>query len=245
MARKVVISGATGGIGSALVAAFLANGDEVVAIDRVHGDAASNLTWVLADFATLGCDDEAAADLSTRLVAVLNGQCDVLINNAATQHVGHFAELPMTAWNDTLAVNLLAPVVLIRSLLPLMETGKGTVINISSIHAHLTKPGFTAYATSKAALSGLTRALAVELGRNIRVVAIEPAAISTPMLKEGFAGNPTGYAQLESMHPSGRIGSPNEVAELALTICRPGLGFINGVAIGIDGGIASRLHDPA
>src|SRR3546814_11034334 len=84
------------------------------------------------------------------------------------------------------------------------------VLNISSIHARLTKPNFIAYATSKAALSGMTRAMAVELGARVRVNAIEPVAIDTPMLRAGFEGNDAGYEQLRIFHPVKAIGSRSE-----------------------------------
>lgn len=240
-----MITGAAGGIGTALVAAFVDVGDRVIAVDRSHGKAAPQVTWLTGDIASLSGNAPTLA-LTDDILRACGGRCDVLINNAAIQHTGDFIALPMTAWAETLAVNLLAPVALIQAVLPLMPaSGGGIVINVSSIHAHLTKPGFTAYATSKAALSGLTRALAVELGHRARFVAIEPAAIGTPMLRAGFEGDPQGFTQLEGMHPAKRIGLPEEVARLAVVLAAPGMDFVNGTAIGIDGGIAARLHDPA
>jgi NAD(P)-dependent dehydrogenase (short-subunit alcohol dehydrogenase family) len=118
-------------------------------------------------------------------------------------------------------------------------------VNISSIHARLTKPDFVAYATSKAALSGLTRAMAVDLGDRIRVNAIEPAAISTPMLKAGFESHPEQYAALARCHPQGRMGTPTEVAALALSLVSGELRFMHGACVGLDGGISARLHDPS
>lgn len=244
MSRNVVITGAAGGIGTALISAFSQSGDQVIAVDCIQGDAASQVTWLTHDISSL-VGSTAKSALIDDILQVCNGRCDILINNAAIQHTGDFTALPLSAWSETLAVNLLAPVALIRALLPSMPAPNGVVINVSSVHAHLTKPGFTAYATSKAALSGLTRALAVELGYRARFVAIEPAAIGTPMLRDGFSNNPHGFAQLENMHPAKRIGLPEEVARLAVLLAAPGVNFVNGTAIGIDGGIAARLHDPA
>lgn len=245
MNRNVVITGAAGGIGKALVAAFAEGGDRVIALDRLPGEAPSGGTWLVGDIASLSGDQATKSTLEVDILRACGGRCDVLVNNAAVQHTGNFTGLAMAAWAETLAVNLLAPIALIRALLPSMPAQSGVVINVSSIHAHLTKPGFTAYATSKAALSGLTRALAVELGHRARFVAIEPAAIGTPMLRAGFDGDPQGFAQLEGMHPAKRIGLPDEVAKLAVVLAGPGMDFVNGTAVGIDGGIAARLHDPA
>lgn len=245
MSKHIIVTGAAGGIGTALIDAFIMNGDWVIAIDQTAGAERAGVTWITADLARLSTDEANAAALVDRIEAASGGRCEVLVNNAATQIVGDFMTLPIAAWETSLAVNLMAPVVLTRGLLRLMPAGEGVVINISSIHAHLTKPGFTAYAVSKAALSGLTRALAVELGARARFVTIEPAAIATPMLRAGFEGDPQGYAALESMHPALRIGLPEEVARLALMVSMKGMDFINGTAIAIDGAIACRLHDPA
>jgi NAD(P)-dependent dehydrogenase (short-subunit alcohol dehydrogenase family) len=129
-----------------------------------------------------------------------------LINNAATQIPGGAASLTRTGWQQTLNANLLAPFFWAQGLLADLETAKGSIVNISSIHPRLTKKIFVAYATRKAALSGLTRAMAVDLGPKVQVNAIESTAIETPMLKTGFAGKDALHAQLEQCHPAGRIG---------------------------------------
>jgi NAD(P)-dependent dehydrogenase (short-subunit alcohol dehydrogenase family) len=117
-------------------------------------------------------------------------------------------------------------------------------VHIGSIHSQLTKPGFTAYATSKAALAGLTRAMAVELGGTVRVNAIQPAAIATPMLEAGFADAPHLKSQLDAFHPTGAIGSPADVARAVLFLLDPVNSFLNGCVLPLGGGIHSRLHDP-
>ncbi len=91
---------------------------------------------------------------------------------------------------------------------------------------------------------GLTRSLAVELGGRVRVNAICPAAIKTSMLEADFENNPQGLAKLASHHPSGCIGTTEDVARAALFLTEAGSSFLNGTVIGLDGGIASRLHDP-
>jgi NAD(P)-dependent dehydrogenase (short-subunit alcohol dehydrogenase family) len=101
-----------------------------------------------------------------------------------------------------------------------------------------------AYATSKTALVGMTRALAVDLGGRVRVNAVCPAAIATPMLVAGFEGRDAAYQELAAMHPAGRIGQPDEVAKACLMLADPQLGFLTGACLGLDGGIGARLHDP-
>jgi NAD(P)-dependent dehydrogenase (short-subunit alcohol dehydrogenase family) len=145
----------------------------------------------------------------------------VLVNNAAVQVFGGINTLTLADWQRTLNVNLLAPFVLPQGLLPQLQAARGCVINISSIHVRLTKAQFVAYATSKAALNGMTRAMAVDLdGGRVRVNAIEPAAIATDPLEASFEGKPEMLAQLEACQPQGRIGTPDEVAALAVSMAR-------------------------
>ena len=174
-----------------------------------------------------------------------NGGLHVLINNAATQIVAPVEQLTTDDWHTTLDVNLISPFLLTQALLSELQKAQGSIINIASIHARLTKPHFAAYATSKAALVGLTRSLAVELGGRVRVNAICPAAIATSMLEAGFEANPHGLAKLASHHPSGCIGTTEDVARAALFLAEAEGAFLIGDVLGLDGGIASRLHDPA
>ena len=94
------------------------------------------------------------------------------MNNAAVQILAPADAITFDQWRETLDTNLLAPFLLTQALLPELERGRGSVVNVASIHANLTKPGFVAYATSKAALVGLTRSLAVDLGGRVRVNAV-------------------------------------------------------------------------
>jgi NAD(P)-dependent dehydrogenase (short-subunit alcohol dehydrogenase family) len=143
-----------------------------------------------------------------------------------------------------LNVNLVAPFLLVQALLQELENANGSVINIASIHAQVTKPEFVCYATSKTALVGLTRSMAVDLGGRVRINSICPAAVSTPMLMAGFEGKDDRFKELSRMHPLGRIGTPDEIAQVALFLASPAASFITGAAINVDGGIGSRLHDP-
>ncbi|HNC04229.1 MAG TPA: SDR family oxidoreductase, partial [Agitococcus sp.] len=153
-------------------------------------------------------------------------------------------QLTLESFQISQNVNVTAPFLLIKALLPELEKVKGSIINIASIHAQLTKPEFVAYATSKSALVGLTQALAVEVGARVRVNAISPAAIATPMLQAGFEGNAAAYTALKSHHPCGDIGVPEEVANLAVFLASNQARFINGANISINGAIGARLHDP-
>jgi len=244
--KTALITGATGGIGRSLVKVFHDAGYDVVATDLVaKPEALPCADYIRADLSRVAADEAYAKAMFRGIAGCLGGHgLDALINNAAVQICGGADSLTRQAWNCTLEVNLLAPFLFTQALLPQLEAAKGCVVNISSIHARLTKKNFVAYATSKAALSGLTRALAVDLGPRVRVNAIEPAAIETAMLIDGFRGKREAYQQLEHCHPQARIGQPEEVAKLALAIVAGGMEFMHGACVKLDGGVSARLFDP-
>jgi NAD(P)-dependent dehydrogenase (short-subunit alcohol dehydrogenase family) len=242
----VLITGASGGIGRELVRRFAGAGYSVIATDVAGAsESLGAACFVAADLQKTVEDETYAASTFAEIRSCLNGRpLRALINNAAVQICGPAAQLSRADWRRTLDVNLLAPFFWTQAFLTELEAAKGSVVSISSIHARLTKPKFAAYATSKAALSGMTRALAVELGSRIRINAIESAAIDTPMLRAGFEGDENGLRQLENFHPSHGIGTPMELAELALMLVKAESPFLNGAVVPLDGGIGSCLHDP-
>ena len=243
----MIVTGAAGGIGRALVSRFAAAGYSVIATD-LHLERPEGLTceaYVACDLARLVGDPDYAAGRMNALRAGFAGRpLAALINNAALQIVGATESLTRDDWQRTLGVNLQAPFLLVQTFLPELEDAGGAVVNVSSVHARLTKPGFVAYATSKAALSGMTRAMAVDLGGRVRVNAIEPAAIATPMLEAGFTDPDRQLQPVRDCHPQQRIGTPEEVAELALMLCNGRTRFLHGACVALDGGISARLHDP-
>lgn len=244
-ARACLVTGAAGGIGRALVRGFHGVGYRVLATDL--GDAPGGLphaAWIRADLVRFAEDPDYAAAIVEQILAALAGTpLHVLVNNAAVQILGGADNLTRADWRSTLDVNLLAPFLLSQALLAPLEQASGCIVNIGSIHARLTKQNFVAYATSKAALAGMTRALAVDLGPRVRVNCIEPAAIATEMLKAGFDGKPDLYDQLAQYHPQQRIGQVEEVARLALAIADEGVSFLQGACISFDGAIGCRLFD--
>lgn len=269
----VLITGAAGGIGQALCAEFLAAGWHVLATDHPSVLPAPSsplpaLTWLPLDLAAYVRDPAVRQTFAAQVRAALSAPCALLpapcselpapssplqapgslrclVNNAAVQRLGATAAVTTEDWDLSLGINLVAPFLLAQAFLPELEANQGSVVNIASIHAQLTKPGFVVYATTKAALAGLTRALAVDLGARVRVNAICPAAIATPMLEAGFAGRPDARRQLDEFHPAGQIGQPAEVARLAVFLARPDCPFLTGSCLTLDGAISGRLHDPA
>ncbi|MEP2494225.1 MAG: SDR family oxidoreductase [Parasphingorhabdus sp.] len=241
-----LVTGSNGGIGKAIVSALHEAGWFVIGMDRnphSHSKCDEFIHYDLAD-----CCEE--ADFQTNCIEkILKAAGDhpikALVNNAAVQILGSTEEIKPEEWHETLKVNLSAPLLMSQALLPHLREAKGSILNIGSVHAQATKKRFVAYATSKAALLGLTRALAVDLGPQVRVNCLAPAAISTDMLKAGFEGKEKEFAALEAAHPAGRIGNCEEVAQAALFLLAANTPFVTGCCFFLDGGILSRLHDPA
>lgn len=239
-----VITGALGGIGTALVRVFREAGYRVIASDR-RPDDQGNEAYVQFDIARFASEDQYRKKTLATLNALIGpGGLKVLVNNAAIQLLNRTDDVTVAELRETFDTNLIGPFLLVQGLLPQMEKARGSVVNVSSVHATATKPGFVAYATSKAALVGMTRCLAVDLGPRLRLNCILPAATDTPMLRAGFEGNPAGFAELAAMHPIGRIATPEEVAHVAVFLASDAATVITGAAVAIDGGIGGRLHDP-
>ena len=242
--KTILITGASGGIGKAMSSLFVKEGFNVIATDQIHNEKLECSNFVYCDLKKIVRDNNYRKKIIDEFKSYFKDGLFALINNAAEQILGSVEELTVQNWLDTLDVNLSAPFVLSQAFVKDLELSGGSIINISSIHQVLTKPGFTAYATSKAALSGLVRAMAVDLGGRVRVNAIAPAATSTPMLLAGFEGKEKLFEQLSNMHPLGRISTPEEVAQVALFLSSEKASSITGAVINVDCGISGRLHDP-
>lgn len=244
MTKVAVVTGSNGGIGKHLVTHLKQLGFQVLGIDK--GVDVNDLDlYIDLDLQALVSSAEIRKKLIEDLDTQLRGKnVHVLVNNAATQILGTFSNLSVDDLQRSLSVNTVAPFVLSQILFERLKSQHGTVVNIGSIHSSLTKSSFLAYSTSKAALDGLTRAMAIELGKDIKVAGINPAAINTEMLAAGFVDNPEQFSELCSYHPTNDIGSPAEVAELVGFLIEKPVKFLNGSIINIDGGIRWRLHDP-
>lgn len=241
-----IVTGAAGGIGQAICVRLTQSGYHVIGIDLNSPTHHAYESFHRFDLAALVKDEKERQGHQRRIIESLppKSSLRLLINNAATQRLGNLSELTFADWQASLDVNVTAPFLLCQMLLERLKKGSGSVINIGSIHAHLTKPSFSAYATSKAALEGLTRALSVELGGQVRINSILPAAVDSQMLRAGFDDGQSGFQTLAEHHPTGEIASAEDVAELVCWLAASRLKCINGATIRADGGIGARLHDP-
>jgi NAD(P)-dependent dehydrogenase (short-subunit alcohol dehydrogenase family) len=242
MEKNVFITGVLGGIGSALARAFRENGYYVFGVDMredFNGHCDRFLRFDIHQFVR----DATYRIRFTQIFDEIMPNLDVLINNAAVQKLDALENIKLEDWQETLNVNLTGPMLLSKIFLNRLEASNGSIINIASIHQQLTKPGFVSYATSKSALVGLTKAMAVDLAGKVRVNSISPAAIETAMLRAGFNHDETAIDELRKIHPVQRIGYPADVAKLALFLASQNTGFIHGANFLLDGGISSVLKD--
>ncbi len=242
MKKNVFITGVLGGIGSALAKTFRSDDYYVYGVDMredFYGNCDRFIRFDLHEFVR----DAGYRIKFTQIFEELIPKLDVLINNAAVQRLDRLANIKLEDWQETLNVNLTGPMLLSKLFLARLEKSQGCIINIASIHQQLTKPAFVSYATSKSALVGLTKAMAVDLEGKVRVNAISPAAIETEMLRAGFEHDEAAIDELRKIHPVQRIGYPDEVAKLALFLASENLGFIHGANLTLDGGISSVLKD--
>ncbi len=241
--KVVLVTGANGGIGQDICKKFKSMNWKVFGIDIVN-----NIDNQYVDeFIKLDLTTEGSFEKLSLIFERSDCKLHCIINNAAVQICKPVWELEENNWDKTYACNVKMPFMLIKNLLPFMKNNKASIINIGSVHATNTSDEISAYASSKAALVGLTKNLAIELSKfQIRVNSISPGAIETNMLKAGLLRNSDGILtekelidNLEKKHLLGKIGNPKNVAEFAYYITQND--FINGSNMIMDGGACIKL----
>jgi NAD(P)-dependent dehydrogenase (short-subunit alcohol dehydrogenase family) len=245
--KVAVITGGGQGIGLGISRALLAAGASLLVAQRSPPPkelaAQEKLRWIEAD---LSDPDSFSAIAQAAMEAF--GKVDVLVNNAGFMFERTVDEMQLDEWNRMLAVNLTAPVFLSKQLLPLLRAAGGSIINIGSIEGLAANPEHAAYCASKGGVHALTRAMAVDLGKDdIRVNAIAPGWIRSDLSDDYINAQPDSeqaWEDLYKMHPVGRIGEPDDVGELAVFLASDASTFVTGQVIVIDGGRTSKLPLP-
>ena len=241
--KTVVITGACKGIGLACAKLFYAQGANIILLDISSDES----RIVDTRWHYIACD---VSNSDTVKYAIQSGyqkfgRIDFLINNAGIQRYGNVTDTTEDEWDLVMNVNLKSQYLCAKHTIPYMQQqGSGVVINISSVQAFVSQQNVAAYTTAKTALLGLTRSIAVDYAPHIRCVAVCPGTIDTPMLRDALAQSPNPDAVMQEcidMHPAGRIGTPEEVAELILFLCSDKAGFITGQAIRVDGGLGITI----
>ncbi|MFD4022188.1 SDR family NAD(P)-dependent oxidoreductase [Streptomyces sp. NPDC058576] len=227
--RTVVVTGAARGIGAGIAEGCLAAGAHVWALDTDE-PAVRPGRW------TSRVVDVTDAEAVEALLAELPGPVDCLVNNAGINRRSPVADLPDDLWQAVHAVNLAAPVRMVRQFLPRLRTPGASVVNVSSIRGSVAFSGDVAYIAAKGGLDAATRALAVELGPlGIRVNSLAPGAVETELNREVLAV-PGHRENVVQRIPLGRIGTPEDIAGAAVFLAGDASRFVTGVVLPVDGG---------
>lgn len=235
--KHVVVSGAGGGIGRALITLFLGAGARVTACDRDAGLLAGLGAHRTALFELT---DRAASEAAMRAVIAEEGPPAAVIANAGYSRAERMGDLTPEAWDGEIGINLTGTYNFITPALAAMITaGAGSIVLISSVNG-LLHFGNPAYSAAKAGLNAFARALAVEHGRHgIRANAICPGSVRTPAWDHRLEKQPELLVEVERHYPLGRIVTPDEVAQTALFLASPLSSGITGVALAVDAGLTA------
>lgn len=246
--KTLLVTGAAGGIGRATVALFAERGWQVLGVDRAEFGAGfpANGLFIQSDISR---PEELETIFSK--AQEYTSSLDALVNNAAMQIAKPLLETTVEEWDAVMASNLRSVFLGVKLAYPLLKAkGGGAVVNVSSVHAIQTSANIAAYAASKGGLLALTRAMAIEFAPdNIRVNAILPGAVDTPMLRAGLGRGHVGHGDLQQRLDnlarrtvSGKIGQPEEIAHAIYFLAdEEQSSFMTGQAMVVDGGATARL----
>ena len=252
--KVAVVSGAGAGIGRGVARAFAAHGARVAAVDidlETARETAAGIDAsgeeVLAVQADVG--EEESVDAAFAAIAAKFGQVDCLLNVAGIELYREFLDYSSADWDRQLAVNLKSVFLCSRRAVPHMQRGGGgCIVSIASVQALATTGRIAPYAAAKGGIIAMTRDMARDLGTaNIRVNAICPGVIETPMLERSFTDTADRDAYIDKLKkalPLGRIGAPADIAHAALFLSSDYASYVTGVALVVDGGMMSRLPLP-
>lgn len=246
MRNKVaVITGSSSGIGRATAALFALNGANVVAVGRNEKELGKlrdeckskkgSIRIHLADITEISQLDRLVSETVEHF-----GQIDVLVNAAGILKNGSIEDTTLDEWDRMMNINVRSVFLLMQKCVPYLEKVKGNIVNVSSVTGPRAFPNVLAYCVSKAAIDQLTRCSALELAsKGIRINAVNPGVVVTNIHKRGGMSDEAYKKFLEhskKTHPLGRVGKPQEVAELIHFLASEKAGWITGATYEIDGG---------
>ncbi|MFH7018646.1 SDR family NAD(P)-dependent oxidoreductase [Flavobacterium sp. FlaQc-47] len=247
--KIAVITGAASGIGKAQAVLFASEGAEVIAIDS-NIDAVKDVILEIHNSKGLGyalqldvTDEKAVKETISNIIQKHN-RIDILCNTAGVfDGFAKSLDTPLTLWDKLMNVNARAVFILCNSVLPhMIEKKQGSIVNMASIGSYAAGAGGVAYTSSKHAVLGLTKQLTMDYaGYGIRVNAVAPGLIETPLNRDFFQTEGSGIKEVIATIPVHRAGQADEVAKVSLFLASDDASYIYGTAIIVDGGVTATL----
>lgn len=250
--KVALVTGAAAGIGRATAITFAGEGAKVMVsdIDETGGQETVKLiSDAGGEAAFRRADVSEAADVAALVEATVErfGRLDCACNNAGIEgKVAPLAEQSLENYEKVLAINLRGTFLCLQAeIRQMLEQGGGAIVNLASVAGLIGFPGLSPYAASKHAVNGLTKNAALEYGKQgIRVNAVCPAGIETRMLDsladQSTGGTQSAHEMMDPLHPIGRIGRAQEVAEMIVWLCSDRASFVTGAAMPVDGGYVAQ-----
>ena len=243
--KNIIVTGGAQGIGKIISLQLLKKGFSVSVFESdeeaIQEFRKENISENLRFFQT-DVSDEESVKISISESLKVAGNISGLINNAAIQIDKPVTELSLEEWNRVIGVNLSGAFLCTKHATPFLKNSKGSIINISSTRAFQSEPNTEAYSASKGGILALTHSLAMSLGPEIRVNCISPGWIDVSGIKKKSKANQIELSEADHFqHPAGRVGKPQDIANMVLFLINPDNDFITGQNFIIDGGMTRKM----